>query len=292
MNKWPKWTGNFVLLAAIWGASFLFMRLGAAEFGAVATAFLRVAVASCLMLPVVWGMKLWPDFKAAFPRLLVVGTLNSAVPFVCFSYAVMHINTGLAAVLNAATPLFGAAVAWIWLKDKPNVSRNIGLVVGFVGVLMLAWGKASFKPGGTGWAVVACLFATLCYGVAASYAKRYLQAVPPMVTATGSQLGASMVLAVPAAYFWPQTLPGLHAWAALLALAVLCTALAYWLYFKLMAEAGPARTLSVTFLIPVFGVLYGSAFLGETISAWMVVCGVVIVVGAALASGVVKLSRR
>jgi drug/metabolite transporter (DMT)-like permease len=288
----PSWLGEFVLLAAIWGSSFLFMRLGALEFGPVTTSFLRVAIAAALMLPIVALQGALRELRQHAGKVLFVGLLNSAIPFACFSYAVMHITTGLASVLNAATPLFGAAIAWLWLKDRPNASRTIGLAVGFIGVAMLASGKASFKPGGTGWAVVACLFATLLYGIAASYAKRYLQGITPMVTATGSQIGAALGLAIPAAMFWPQQTPSLQAWGALLCLSVFCTAIAYWLYFRLMANAGPSKALAVTFLIPVFGVLYGALLLGETITGWMVFCGVVIVVGTALSTGIVKLSRR
>jgi drug/metabolite transporter (DMT)-like permease len=222
----------------------------------------------------------------------LVGVVNSAIPFSLFAYAVLHITTGLASVLNAATPLFGALIGWLWLKDKPTTSRGIGLVVGFVGVLMLASGKASFKPGGTGWAVVACLAATLCYGIAASYTKRFLQGVPAMVTAAGSQTGAALALVLPAALWWPPVLPGAKAWAALVALAVVCTAIAYLMYFRLMVNVGPSRALAVTFLVPVFGVLYGVVLLGEQVTWLMVASAVVIVVGTALSTGLVRLSRR
>ncbi len=292
MRALPGWLGEFVLLAAIWGVSFLFMRLGALDFGPVVTAFLRVAIAAAIMLPIVAMRGLWPELRGKAPRILLVGVLNSAIPFACFSFAVLHITTGLASVLNAATPLFGALIAWLWLRDKPNASRAIGLAVGFIGVAMLSWGKAEFKAGGSGWAVVACLVATLCYGIAASYAKRFLQGINPMVTATGSQLGAALGLSVPAVIWWPATLPGAQAWAAMLALAVVCTAFAYLLYFRLIANAGPAKALAVTFLIPVFGVFYGAVFLAERITPWMLVCGVVIVVGTALATGLVRLVRK
>ncbi len=283
---------EFVLLAALWGASFLFMRLGAADFGPWATAGLRVALASLVLLPILWASGHMGALRERAGPILFVGLLNSGIPFALFAYAVLSITTGLASILNATVPLFGAVVAWLWLKEKPTGSRALGLVIGFVGVALLSWGKASFKPGGTGWAVVACLGATLCYGLAASFTKRYLMGVPPMATATGSQIGAALGLAIPTLWFWPDHTPGLNAWLGVVALAVLCTAVAYILYFRLIEKAGPSKALTVTFMIPLFALFYGAVFLGETITAWMVGCGLVILCGIALATGLVRLGKR
>ncbi|MCW5653775.1 DMT family transporter [Hydrogenophaga sp.] len=285
---------EFVLLGALWGASFLFMRLSVVDFGALPTAFVRVSVASAFLLPILlWkgqGRLLLQHWKSVF----LVGVLNSAIPFACFSFALLSITTGLSAILNATVPLFGAVVAWLWLKDRPNGSRILGLVIGFAGIVVLASGKASFKPDAvTGiapaWAVLACLLATLCYGIAASFTKRYLSGLPSMVTATGSQLGAVLGLAAPALWLWPASAPGATAWAAIAALGVLCTGVAYILYFRLIERAGPARALTVTFLIPVFALIYGALLLGETITPLMLGCGLVIVCGTALSTGLVRL---
>jgi drug/metabolite transporter (DMT)-like permease len=190
-------------------------------------------------------------------------------------------------------PLFGALVAWWWLKDRPTGSRVLGLMVGFVGIALLAWDKASFKPDASGvapaWAVIACLVATLSYAIAASGTKRYLTGLPPLLTATGSQVGATLGLALPALWLWPDQMPGGQAWLALVALGVLCTGVAYILYFRLIEQTGPARALAVTFAVPVFAILYGALFLGERVTPWMIVCGVVIVFGTALSTGLLKL---
>lgn len=283
---------EFVLLAALWGASFLFMRLGAADFGPWATAGLRVTLASLVLLPLLVFSGQLPALRERAGAILFVGLLNSGIPFALFAYAVLHITTGLTSILNATVPLFGAVVAWLWLGEKPGRSRALGLVIGFVGVALLSWGKASFKPGGTGWAVVACLVATLCYGLAASYTKRHLMGVHPLATATGSQIGAALGLAVPTVWFWPDHTPGASAWLGVLALAVLCTAVAYILYFRLIEKAGPSKALTVTFMIPLFALFYGAVFLGEAITGWMVGCGLVILCGIALATGLVKLPTR
>jgi len=143
-----------------------------------------------------------------------------------------------------------------------------------------------------GWAVLACMLACICYGISASYTKRYLSGLNPLVTAAGSQVGATLGLALPALWLWPAHMPGSTAWLALLAVGMLCTGLAYILFFRLIENAGPQRALSVTFLVPVFAVLYGVLFLGEAVTGWMVVCAAVIVCGTALSTGLLKLGAR
>lgn len=290
----PKsWIGDFAMLAAIWGSSFLFMRIGTVEFGPLPTAAVRVAIAALFLLPIVWLRGLMPELRKNWKRIFFIGVLNSGIPFACFSFALLSITTGLSAILNATVPMFGALIAWAWLKDRPNRSRVLGLLIGFAGVAMLAWDKASFKPDASGvapgWAVLACLLACLCYGISASYTKRYLSGLPPLVTAAGSQMGATLGLALPALWLWPARMPSGSAWLALLAVGVLCTGVAYILFFRLIENAGPQRALTVTFLVPVFAVLYGLLFLGESVTPWMMICAGVIVCGTALSTGLLKL---
>jgi drug/metabolite transporter (DMT)-like permease len=284
-----------VLLAAIWGSSFLFMRISTVEFGPLPTAAVRVAIAAAFLLPLVLLRGLGATLLKNWRHVFLIGMFNSGIPFACFSFALLSITTGLSAILNATVPMFGALVAWLWLKDKPNHSRLLGLVVGFAGVAMLAWDKATFKPDvsgvAPGWAVLACLLACICYALSASYTKRYLKGLPPLVTAAGSQIGATVGLALPALWLWPAKMPGSSAWLALLVVGVLCTGIAYILYFRLIETAGPARALAVTFVVPVFAVLYGALFLGEAVTLWMLVCAVVIVCGTALSTGLLKIGR-
>ena len=295
-NKNQAWLVDFVLLAAIWGASFMFMRTASQEMGPLASAGLRVMVAALFLLPILWFKGLGGALRKHWKITLSVGVLNSAIPFVCFTYALLSITTGLSAILNATVPLFGALIAWLWLKDRPNGSRILGLAVGFIGVTMLAWDKASFQPDAnglsTGWAVLACLLACFCYGSAASVAKRYMGGLPSLVSATGSQIGASIALIPLTVLYWPAQAPSLQAWGAVLVLGVVCTGLAYILYFRLIERAGPARALSVTFAIPAFAVFYGVLLLGESITAWMVVCALVIIAGTTLSTGLLKLGSR
>ncbi len=289
----PRTAIDFVLLAAIWGASFLLMKLGAAEFGPFVTAFLRVFLASLFLLPILLWKKQIPALRVKLGPILMVGVLNSGLPFALYCFAVLHINTGLSAILNATVPLWGALVAWAWLRDKPNGSRVLGLVIGFVGVAALAWDKATFNGADpmSGLAVMACLTATLLYGIAASFTKKYLDGTPAMANAAGSQVGGSLVLLVPALMTLPAQMPGFKAWIAILLLSLFCTAVAYILFFRLITRMGPARTVTVTFLVPVFGVAYGSVLLGEAFTLSMGAFGAVIVLGTALATGVLSLSK-
>ena len=284
---------EFILLAALWGASFLFMRLGTLEFGPLPTAGLRVAIASLALLPVMLSRGLWPQLRQHWKPVMICGLINSAIPFALFSFALLSISTGLSSILNATVPLFGALVAWLWLGDKPGASRTVGLVIGFIGVALLASGKASFKPDASGavtaLGILACLLATISYAVAASFTRRYLSGLNSLMVATGSQIGAALGLALPTLLMWPAQAPSLKAWGALLALGTLCTAVAYVLFFRLSERLGPARAITVTFTIPVFAVFYGVTLLGETVTTWMLFCGVIVLCGTALATGLVKL---
>jgi len=287
---WREWVPEFVLLALLWGSSFLFMREGAHAFGAFPTAWVRVTLAALMLTPVLIWRKELPVLHAHWRPATLSGLLNSGLPFACYAYALMHISTGMSSILNATTPLFGALIAWVWLGDKLNATRALGLFLGFTGVVLLAShvpGGISFQAGGSGLAIAACLLATFCYGVAGSFTKRYLQNVPSIVTTTGSLWGASIGLAIPTLLTWPNETPTLHAWAALGIAGLLCTALAYVLYFRLMTRTGPARAMTVTYLIPVFANFFGVVFLDEVVTHWMMGCAVVIVVGTALASGLV-----
>lgn len=292
-----RWVVDFALLAALWGISFLFMRLATLEFGPVPTAALRVAVATAILLPLVaWNGHL-PVLRRHWRPVLAVGLVNSALPFACFAFALLHITTGLSSILNATVPLFGAVVAWAWLGERPGVSRTLGLALGFGGVAALTLTRQTGAlAGSTGspmqvLAIGACLFAAFSYAIAANFTRRHLAGLPTQVTAAGSLLGATLALAVPALLTLPTAMPGPLAWMAILASGALSTALAYLLYFRLIETAGPSRTLAVTFAIPVFALAFGALFLGEAITGIMIACGAVVLLGTALSTGLLRLPR-
>ena len=290
---------ELLLLAALWGAAFLFMRVAAPEFGPVTLAFLRVAGAAAVLLPLLAHRgQLGALRRHAWP-IFVVGVTNSALPFACFSFAALAISAGLSSIFNATTPLWAALIAWLWLGDRPPRRRWLGLAIGFAGVGWLAGDKASVQPGAHGvspaMAIAACLVAASLYGFSANYAKRRLggaDGAPPLAIAAGSQLGAAIALLGPGLWLWPAQMPGATAWGAAVALSIACTALAYILYFRLIAHAGPANASAVTFLIPAFALSWGALFLDERPTAAMLAACGVILVGTALATGVLRLRAR
>ena len=233
----PKDLAELALLAAIWGASFLFIRLGTAAFGPLALAGLRVVGAVACLLPLlVWRGELGA-LRQHWRAILLVGITNSALPFICFGVAALAITGGLSAIFNATTPLWGALIAWGWMGERPGGRKGLGLALGFAGVLWLAWDRASFHPGEHGvspaLAVAACLCATLMYGFSANFTRRHLAGVPSMALAAGSQAGAGLLLIPLMVTHWPQDPPSRLAWLAAGLLAVLCTGLAYVLYFQI-----------------------------------------------------------
>jgi drug/metabolite transporter (DMT)-like permease len=276
-------------LAALWGASFLFMRLGAAEFGPMAMAALRCLGAALFLLPILLVQRQWPALRSNWRAIAWLGIVNSALPFVLYGVALLAINAGLSAIFNAATPLWAAAIGALWLHERLGATRVLGLGIGLAGVVGLAWDKAGFTANEHGvsatLAIAACLAATLLYGYGASYAKKRLAGVPSMAMATGSQLSAAVLLAIPGWAQRPHTMPSAAAWMSLLLLALLCTGVAYILYFRLIAHIGATNASAVTFLIPAFAAAFGWLFLDEHVSASMIIGGAVILVGTALAMG-------
>lgn len=287
---------ELLLLGALWGASFLFMRLGAAEFGPLALVFVRVAGAALLLLPLLLGRGQGAALRAHWRPIAVVGLINSALPFGLYTVAALALGAGLMAVFNATAPIWGALIAALWLGERLGPGRALGLAIGMVGVVALVWGKADLQPGVHGISpalgMAACLAATLLYGLAANYSRQRLVGVPPLAVAAGSQLAAALLLLWPAWWAWPTTPPSATAWGAAAALAVACTGLAYVLYFRLIASAGAARAISVTFLVPGFAMLWGWLLLGERPTPTMLLACGVILLGTALSTGVLKLPPR
>lgn len=279
---------DLFVLGAIWGASFLFMRVAAPEFGAVPLIAARVGIAAVFLVVVLARRGGLSQLYKNAPRLTFLGAINSAIPFSLFAYAVLSITAGFASVLNSTAPLFGALVAFIWLRDRPARVRIVGLIVGFAGVLVLVWGRASFARDGGGLAVLAGLSAAVLYGISANYVKKRLSHVDSLVIATGSLIAATVLLLPLAVFAWPQTSPSRASWVSAVVLAVICTGIAYILYFRLLSRIGPARTLAVTYLIPAFGVLWGHLFLHEPVTASMVLGCAVILLGTTLATGMLS----
>ncbi|WP_395400293.1 DMT family transporter [Pseudoduganella sp. UC29_106] len=283
--------GRLVSVAAIWGASYLFIRVGAPEFGVAAMAGVRAVTATLLMLPLLLWRGQWRALWANWKPIAFVGLTNAALPFLLFNFAALSLPAGLSSILSSTTPLFAALIGAIWLGETLSVQRMAGLCIGFGGVVLLVSGKLHLGVAGTAStlaAALACLCATLLYGVSGNFSKRFLSQVPPLAVATGSQLFAAVLLVLPAMLLWPAHAPSARAWGAVLALSALCTTFAYVLFFGLIAKLGASRAMSALFLIPAFGVLWGTLFLHEPFNWQMAGSCAVILLGCALTTGMLE----
>jgi drug/metabolite transporter (DMT)-like permease len=272
-----------LILAALWGGSFVFMRVAVPALGPVPLAFVRVALATTALMAIAFAQRRVPDLRPRWRSFAVVGIVNSALPFVLFCFAEQTITASAGAILNATAPFFGAIAAAIWLGEALTWRKVAGMILGIAGVAVLVGWHPEPVTTDTALAVAACLAAAVCYGLGSTYTKRKLAGVPPFAIACGSQLAATVALA-PAVPF--ATVAGPVTALVIgnvVALAVASTAVAYLIFFKLIADVGPTRALTVTFLIPLFGVLWGFVFLDEALAANMVGGGVLIVAGTALA---------
>lgn len=257
---------RLILLAAIWGASFLFMRIVAPALGPLWTAEVRVAIAGAAMLMFILGRGKSMHFGKSWRQYLILGTLNSALPFALFSYAALTLPAGYSAILNATSPLWGALVGAAVLGETLTARKIAGLLIGIAGVAFLVrLGPAQFSPQVLV-AAIACVVAALCYGIAGAYSKKASSGIAPPQMATGSQLGAALVL-LPFLPLSPvRGEVTLLVIVIALVLALLCSAVAYFIYFRLIADLGPTRALTVTFLIPLFALIWGAVFLGEAVN--------------------------
>ena len=288
----PRDLTDLVLLAALWGASFLFMRHAAPAFGPIALVEVRVAIAAAFLGALLAWRGGLRELRVRPGALLLLGLVNSALPFSLLTFATLHVTAGFAAILNATTPLWTALIGWLWLRNAIRPLQWLGLAIGLVGVAVLVWGKASLRPDasqlGTTLALAAALVATACYGLSANYTRSRLAQVSPLALAAGSQIGAALLLAVPALLSWPAVTPGAAAWGSALALGIACTGLAYLLYFRLLTRVGAVGASAVTFLIPVFAALWGALLLDEAVTLQMLAGGAVILAGTALALGLLR----
>jgi drug/metabolite transporter (DMT)-like permease len=273
----PADTIRLVSLAAIWGASFLFMRIAAPVLGPVLTAELRTLIAGVALAAWFAATGFDPEWRRWWRQYVIVGMLSSAVPFLLWAYAALSVSAGLLSVLNATSPMWGAVCSAVILGERLNARRITGLVIGVIGVALVT------QPGSTDafpyHAVGAALIAAFCYGLIATYIKRWASNVPSRGMAVGSQLAAGTLL-IPFIALWPPAgAPTPGAVASILALGLVCSAIAYLLYFRLIADIGATGALTVTYLIPVFGVLWGALFLGETVSLVMLAGAALVVLG-------------
>jgi len=282
----PRDLGALLLLAALWGGSFLFIRLAAPALGPLALMDLRVLLAGGALLVYAAIARRLPAWRSWWRRYLILGALNAAAPFTLIATAELRLTASLAAILNATTPLFTALVAAVWLKERVTAPKAAGLALGVVGVAVLVGWSPLPPSGAVLLSVGASLLAALFYGLGGVYAKVAFGGVPPLALTIGQQMGASVCLLPFAALTLPAIRPAPGVLAAVVALALLCTSLGYLLYFHLIRSVGPTKTLSVTFLVPVFGLLWSTLFLREPVGAGTVAGLAIILASVTLVTGI------
>jgi len=278
---------QIIAMAAVWGGSFLFLRIATPDFGPVPLIAIRVAISTLVLLP---ALLVWPAWRAEFRpnlgKLFFLGLINAAIPFPLFAYSTLFVTAGFASIINATAPLFAALVAGVWLRERITIGGFLGLIVGFGGVVLLVGGLPETNPGAL-LAISGSLFAAFLYGVSASFVKKHLAGVNAWVTTIGSFGFAALLLAPLAVIAWPEVNPSGASWLAVLLLAVVCTAIPNIYYFRLVLRVGPGKAMSVAFLIPVFGILWGALSLGESVTLAMLGGGAVVLLGTALVVGVI-----
>ena len=273
---------EIALLGAIWGASFLFMRVAAPEFGPAALVELRLALGAVVLAPFLWRARAHFPIRL-WPRLALIGAINSAVPFLLFAWGAERAPAGVGAICNAMTVLFTALVGATFFGERIGFARAITLATGFAGVVVLASGRIAGADIGP--AVLAGSTAALLYGIGIHLVRRHLTGLPPTAVAPAT-LACGAVLLLPFAIAqWPAHLPSAHAWLSVGLLGVMCTGIAYVMYYRLIARIGPSRTSTVTYLVPLFGVAWAWWLLGEAPTLRMAVAG-------ALILGSVAMSQR
>lgn len=280
------------LLAAMWGASFLFMRIAAPVLGPFLVIELRVLIAGLALLLYALLTRKTLSLKSRWKNYLVIGAINSAIPFTLIATATLTLNASLASVLNSTTPLFTALVAYIWLKESLTFKKVLAIILGIIGVfILLGWSPINLSTKVVLSAILS-LGAAVSYAFGGVYVKKTFKGIDALSLNIGQQLSAALILFPIAVFNVPKVEVSRLVVFSIAALALVCTALAYIFYFYLIANVGPTKTLSVTLLVPVFGVIWGAIFLKESITVGVIGGLVIILMSIIIMSGIKLVPTR
>lgn len=269
---------ELVLLGAIWGGSFLLMRVAAPEFGPLALVEIRLFFGALVLVPFVYRAR--SLLAGRWPVLFGIGVINSTIPFTLFAWATAIAPAGISAIANSMTALFAALFAGLMFGERIGPRRTIGLIAGMAGVIVMVGMPMAGVP--TGWAALAATTAALCYGLAGNLVRRHLCGLPPIALGGATLSCSALILAPLAIWHWPSDPVPVTAWTSAVTLGVLCTGIAYAFLFRLLEHIGPTRTATVTYLVPLFGVAWAWLILGEALTLAMMIAGVLILGGVAL----------
>lgn len=275
---------RLILLSAIWGGSFLFLRIAAPEFGPIPLIWTRVAGAVLVLSPLLASQQVRRELRENVGHLLVIGIFNAVLPWTLLAYAILSLEAGFTSLLNAATPIFAALIGLAWLRRPLTRWQILGLVLGLAGVAILSGDQLSFRGGGSGWAILAALAAAASYGFISHYTTRYLGKISTRSLTMGNLIAATVILTPMAWWKMPESIPSSPAIWSAAGLALLSTAVAFLLLFQILSRAGATATTTVTFIIPVFAILFGALVLGEKVTLRIGLGMLLVFAGAALAT--------
>ncbi len=284
--------GILLLLGAMWGASYLFIRITAPALGPVVLMDARVLLAGGALVLYALAVRRVPSFKGQWRSFLILGAINGAIPLTLIAAAELNLPASLAAMLNATVPLFTALVAAVWLKDRLTFKKVIGLLMGLVGVSVLVGLSPLPLTGIILLSAGASLLAALCYAFGNVYASRNFKGTSSLALSIGQQLATGVVLIPFALIHLPTTFPSTEVILAFLGLSLISTSIAYLLYFHLIQTVGATRTSIVTFLVPVFGLLWGVLFLQESVTVGTVVGLAIVLSSVFLISGITLRAQK
>ena len=282
--------GELLMLSAIWGFSFLFLRVASPALGPIFLVEMRVGSALLVMLPLMLSMGKWDEFKQHWKMVCIVGLTNMAIPFCFFAFAALNAGAGLLSIVNATVPFFTALIGFlIFAQRLPWLSIG-GMAVGFIGVVVLAVDPEALDAGdGSLWAVPAALFACSLYGLALNLVAYKLQGVSGVTITTGSLLVSTILLLPVALIYMPDTLadnpPGMEVWGSVLALGIICTGFAYVMFYRLIERIGSSQAIMTTYLVPLFSILWGNLFLAEAVTFFTIFGCILVLLGVGMTTG-------
>jgi drug/metabolite transporter (DMT)-like permease len=284
----PRDVFELLMLSVLWGGAYLFTRAAVPAFGPAPLVSMRLGIAALILLPIVLYRGGGPQLRAHPGALFMVGVPYTALPFMLMTWGALHITAGLSAVLNATAPMFAALVGHFLLKERLGLWRAGGLALGFAGVsILMGSGNVSLKTAEGPLAVLAVLGTAMIWSVGATYTRRRMAGVDPLVTTAGSLALASLVLAPLAWATWPSAAPSARAWGEMAFLGIASSGLGMWMYFRLLGRIGAVRAMSVTFLSPLVAMVSGALYLGEALTLQMLLGCAVVLAGTALSLGLI-----
>ena len=273
---------ELIFLSAIWGSSFLFLRLTSTVFGPIFLIEMRVLSGLAVLLPLVLFLGKLAEFQKHWKMIATVSLMNMAIPFCFFAFSAVYIGAGLLSIINATVPIFSACVAYVVYKERLSRNSLLGLLIGFLGVVVLMFNPGeSFGP--SGWlAIFSALLACLLYGTAINLTVNNLQGVSGLTITAGGLFVSSLVLLPFALWARPEVLPVGNIWWSVFALGIVCTGFGFVMFYRLIDRIGAGRAIMTTYLIPVFSILWGNIFLGESVTLIMVAGCILVLLGVGL----------